>query len=65
MTDPTPGAVSQALAQQGLAGPAFDTVAIAETLAGWDEAGRALDRLLSAHEVDTPAANPTSFSPKW
>ena len=65
MTDPTPEAVTETLSQQGLTGSAFDVVAIAETLAGWDEAGRALDRLLSTREVDAPAANPTSFSPKW
>ncbi len=63
MVDPTPEAVAVALARQGLTGPAFDAAAIAETLAGWDEAG--LDRLLSRHEVDAPAADPTSFSPKW
>ncbi|MCY4621917.1 MAG: hypothetical protein OXD34_08810 [bacterium] len=65
MSDATPEAVGEALSRLGLAGPAFDAAAIAETLAGWDEAGRALDRLLSGHEIDAPAADPTSFSPKW
>lgn len=65
MTEPTREAVAQALSRLGLAGPAFDAGAIAETLAGWDEAGWDLDRLLSRHEVDAPAADPTSFSPKW
>lgn len=65
MTDPTPEAVTGALSRQGLTGPAFDAVAIAETLAGWDEAGQDLDRLLSRHEMEAPAADPTSFSPKW
>ena len=65
MADPIPEAVSEALSRHGLTGPAFDVVAIAEALAGWDEAGRTLDRLLSRHEADAPAANPTSFSPKW
>ena len=65
MTDPTPEAVAEALSRQGLTGPAFDPVAVAETFAGWDEAARALGRLLSRHEVDAPAANPTSFSPRW
>ena len=65
MADPTPDAVAEALSRHGLTGPAFDAAAIAETLAGWDEAGRVLDRLLSGHEIDAPAADPTSFSPKW
>ena len=65
MPDPTPEAVSEALSGQGLTGPAFDGAAIAERLAGWDEAVETLDRLLSRHEMDAPAANPTSFSPKW
>lgn len=65
MTDPTPEGVAEALSRQGLTGPAFDAAAIAETLAGWDDAGRDLDRLLSDHEMDAPAANPVSFSPKW
>ena len=65
MTDPTPEAVAEALSRQGLAGPAFDPAAIAETLAGWDDAGRDLDRLLTAHEMEAPAGDPTSFSPKW
>ena len=65
MTDPTPEAVSEALSGQGLTGPAFDAAAIAETLSGWDEAGQVLEGLLSRHEADAPAANPTAFSPKW
>lgn len=65
MTDPTPEAVSEALSRHGLEGPAFDALVTAGTLAGWDDAGRDLDRLLSTHEVDAPAANPTSFSPRW
>ena len=65
MTDPTPEAVAEALSRQGLTGPAFDAAALAEALAGWDEAGQDLDRLLSRHEMDAPAADPTSFSPKW
>lgn len=65
MTDPTPGAVTEALSRQGLTGAEFDAATIAETLAGWDDAGRDLDRLLSDREMDAPAANPVSFSPKW
>ncbi|MXZ67742.1 MAG: hypothetical protein F4Z17_01790 [Acidimicrobiia bacterium] len=65
MTDPTPQAVAEALSRLGLTGPAFDVAALAEALARWDEAGQDLDRLLSRHEMDAPAANPTSFSPKW
>ncbi|WP_420613798.1 hypothetical protein [Candidatus Spongiisocius sp.] len=65
MADPTPEGVAETLSRHGLIGPAFDAAAIAETLAGWDEAGRELDPLLSEHEVDAPAANPVSFPPKW
>jgi len=65
VTDPIPEAVSETLSRHGLTGPEFDAVAIAEALVGWDEAGGILDRLLSRHEADAPAANPTSFSPKW
>lgn len=65
MTDPTPEAVTETLSRHGLTGPAFDAAAIAQTLAGWDEAGRDMDPLLSEHETDAPAADPTFFSPKW
>ena len=65
VTDPTPEAVSEALSRQGLTGPEFDTAALAEALAGWDDAGQDLARLLSRYEMDAPATDPTSFSPKW
>ena len=65
MTDPIPEAVSEALSRHGLHGPELDAVAIAEAMAGWDQAGGILDLLLSTRELDAPDANPTSFSPKW
>ena len=65
MADPTPEAVAETLTRQGLEGPAFDLAQIADMLAGWDDWGRDLDRLLSRHQADAPAADPTCFSPKW
>ena len=61
MGDPAHPALAETLKRHGLDGPAFDVAAIAEELAGWQEAGTELDRLLE----NRPVGDPIAFEPGW